>query len=227
MSPAGGERKGTIPLPLIAFDFDGVLADSIEHNLTVTNRVCQRLGHRRVFTAADIAGLTRMDFSELGAMIGLRGQEWEKVRDTILDGLADGIEAVAPFPGVIPALRGLRGAGARLAIVSANASAVVGAFLRQNGIEDWFDDILTSDNPGTKAEKLSRLLSSSGLPPDMVFMVGDAVSDIQAAKDAGLQAVGVAWGFQPPERLAAAGADLLLDRPEALSALANPRERGQ
>ena len=49
--------------------------------------------------------------------------------------------------------------------------------------------------------------------PAQVAFVGDSDIDIQTAKNAGMIAVGAAWGFRGKAELLAAGADLVFDTP--------------
>ncbi len=55
-----------------------------------------------------------------------------------------------------------------------------------------------------------------GLPPAKVFFVGDSVVDIETARNAGMIAVAVTWGFTDRSALLPAGPDFLLDEPAAL-----------
>ena len=41
-------------------------------------------------------------------------------------------------------------------------------------------------------------------------MVGDTSFDMEMARAAGARAIGVGWGYHPPELLEAAGAELIL-----------------
>jgi phosphoglycolate phosphatase len=47
-------------------------------------------------------------------------------------------------------------------------------------------------------------------------MIGDTVYDIQMARDAGVRAIGVDWGYHAPEELTAAGAEFVATSPAAL-----------
>ena len=49
-----------------------------------------------------------------------------------------------------------------------------------------------------------------------VLYVGDSGTDMQTAKNAGLYAVGVTWGFRSKEVLLKYGADVLVHRPEQI-----------
>lgn len=50
-------------------------------------------------------------------------------------------------------------------------------------------------------------------------MIGDAVSDIRAARAAGIASISVAWGHQSKDKLIAEGPDYWVDQPEDLLTL--------
>jgi phosphoglycolate phosphatase len=52
--------------------------------------------------------------------------------------------------------------------------------------------------------------------PQQLIFVGDEISDIKAAKQAGLANVAVSWGFNDRETLAKALPDILIEHPEQL-----------
>ena len=49
-----------------------------------------------------------------------------------------------------------------------------------------------------------------------MLYIGDTSTDMQTAKNAGLFAVGVLWGFRGRDELLASGADILLAHPSEL-----------
>jgi len=90
-----------------------------------------------------------------------------------------------------------------LAVVTGNSTQNVNAFLAEHGILDCFRAVYGVDLPGSKVQKISlaREQFSAGMMRESVFMVGDSLSDIRAAKEAGIQSVAVAWGHQSLDRL--------------------------
>jgi phosphoglycolate phosphatase-like HAD superfamily hydrolase len=48
-------------------------------------------------------------------------------------------------------------------------------------------------------------------------MIGDAVSDIRAARAAGIKSVAVTWGHQSRQKLSQEAPDLIIDEPEDLA----------
>ena len=47
-------------------------------------------------------------------------------------------------------------------------------------------------------------------------MIGDTAYDMQMARDAGVRAIGVEWGYHAPDELRAAGAEWVASNPAAL-----------
>ncbi|HEX7262340.1 MAG TPA: HAD-IA family hydrolase [Luteolibacter sp.] len=64
-----------------------------------------------------------------------------------------------------------------------------------------------------------EIAASLHLPPEHCTIIGDSTMDLETARNAGMRAVAVTWGFHDRERLVAAGADAMADTTEALSAL--------
>ena len=58
-----------------------------------------------------------------------------------------------------------------------------------------------------------------GLARGNCLYVGDSEVDILTAANAGLRCVSVSWGFRSREELLAAGAETLIDTPDALAEL--------
>jgi phosphoglycolate phosphatase len=59
-----------------------------------------------------------------------------------------------------------------------------------------------------------------GVPPEACALVGDAPSDLETARAAGMMPVAVTWGYRPRSELIAAQPALLVDDPAELQSLA-------
>ncbi len=70
-------------------------------------------------------------------------------------------------------------------------------------------------DPGGALE-IANLL---GLLPGECTIIGDSTIDLETARNAGMRALAVTWGFHDSHHLLAAGADGLADDPESLLAL--------
>ena len=68
--------------------------------------------------------------------------------------------------------------------------------LRHFGLDDVFDAVETGSPDGVvKAMAIRGLLERWRLRPEQAIYVGDAVSDMLAAREAGVMAVGAAWAL--------------------------------
>jgi phosphoglycolate phosphatase len=54
-------------------------------------------------------------------------------------------------------------------------------------------------------------LRDTGMSAEDTVLIGDSIYDMQMAKAAGARAIGVSWGYHPPDDLIAAGADAIVE----------------
>ncbi len=63
---------------------------------------------------------------------------------------------------------------------------------------DMFDDVYTIDKFGkhiTKAQMIEDIINKYNLKKEETVMIGDAASDVIAAREAGVKGIGVLWGY--------------------------------
>lgn len=74
------------------------------------------------------------------------------------------------------------------------------------------DDCPSKPNPAMVLESCKQ----TGVSPDNTFVIGDSIYDMQMAKLAHANAIGVSWGYHTPEALKEAGAGTIVREPEEL-----------
>ena len=70
-----------------------------------------------------------------------------------------------------------------------------------------------------------KLLELMGLEKEEVLYIGDSNTDMLTGKNAGLDTVGVSWGFRGREELEAYGGTFVVDRPEEILGLLERSEQ--
>lgn len=200
------------------FDYDGVLADTLADMLRFAGETCAELGYPQKPTAADLDALETMSFLDFGLRLGVphdRAQEFAR-------------RTMARFerrPAPPPIFSGMdmvvRDAAARgqVGIVTGSPAQAVLRFLGEHRLDACVDVLVAVEHPGTRSEKISAALAQLGRQPDEACLVGDAVSDVRACSEVGVRSIAVAWGHQSAARLAAAGADSVVDSPQELAEL--------
>ena len=198
---------------LFLFDFDGVLADSLDLYAEAVARCLERIGTPIVKTREDYLMLFDGNFYESMAARGVDLTAFSKAAKEIMPGID--YDAMLPFEGLIPVLESLK-RDHRLVVISSNGSKTIHHMLERFGFDPYFEEILGSDFLTSKKEKIAHALAKYGIPAGRAYYIGDTTGDIVEARAAGVRTVAVTWGWHSRERLVAARPDFLVDTPEGL-----------
>lgn len=117
------------------------------------------------------------------------------------------------FPGAAEALARLAGRpGLQLAIATGKSQRGIARLLDHFGWRGLFASIQTADDAPSKPHPgmVLQALAETGVPAEAAVMIGDTTFDVEMARAAGVRALGVAWGYHPPQALLAAGAERIL-----------------
>ncbi len=198
---------------LFLFDFDGVLADSLDLYSEAVARCLERIGTPIVKNKEDYLALFDGNFYESMAARGVDLEAFTLAAMEILPRMD--YDAMRPFDGLIPVLTSLK-KDHLLSVISSNGSQTIKQMIERFGFDPYFAEILGSDFLFSKKGKIDHALAKYGTPPERTFYIGDTVGDIVEARAAGVRTVAVTWGWHSRERLAAAHPDFLVDTPESL-----------
>jgi len=204
-------------MALIIFDYDGVLADTLADLLQVGQEACNKLGVKHLVTKDDLNNLEVMSFAAFGQACEVPEHLADGFVKICLDCIAEKKSPPAIFTGLGDVVRYLS-VNHTIAIVTTNSSQNVNTFLVKHGLDRFIHAVNGVDLPGSKAQKISNLRDrlSAGTKKESVFMVGDSLSDIYAAKEAGVTSVAVTWGHQSLEYLLRGNPDYVVTYPQNL-----------
>ena len=198
-------------MKLILFDVDGTLVDSQHMIVAAQSRAIDRLGlplpTREAMLA--IVGLSLHEaFSQLfGAQAPLDAlAEGYKTawRELVSEG-----ESSPLYPGAQDLLSEL---GARpdvaLGIATGKSRRGIHDFLERYGWTNLFATVQTADDAPSKPapDMILQAMAELGCAPHHCVMIGDTSFDMDMAKHAGVQGIGVTWGFHAPSALTNASA---------------------
>jgi len=207
----------TLPA-FILFDLDGTLVDTAPDLCAALNHALGVLGRPPV-PADEVRHMVGHGARKLLAR-GL-GASGEVTAELVEAGvppfmayyhahIADGSR---PYPGVEAALDALVAAGCGVAVCTNKPHALAVELLEALGWQDRFSAVLGFDSvPKAKPDAghvLATLAAMGGRREDAVF-VGDSITDVGAAHNAGLPVIAVSFGFsdRPVGEL---GADVVID----------------
>lgn len=205
----------------VIFDLDGTLLNTLGDLRAATNH------------ALEVRGLPPHSMEEIRQFIGngirllIRRAMPEGTPEAEIDAALDDFKAyyaahihdrTEPYDGIPQLLTALRKRGIQVAVLSNKIDSA-----SQQLIEYFFPgktDVVFGEHVGVprKPDPTScrMVMQQLGVQPEQVLYVGDSGTDMQTAKNAGLYAVGVTWGFRSKEVLLKCGADVLVHRPEQI-----------
>lgn len=135
------------------------------------------------------------------------GEEVERAVDLYRARYAEkGMHECSLFPGVMEMLEALRRQGLLLATATSKPIEVVTPILEEQGLLPLFDLIGGASmdrSVDTKTEVIRQVLQDPRLAGRRILMVGDRQDDMQGARDCGLPAAGVLYGYGSREELQA------------------------
>lgn len=202
-------------MSLILFDFDGVLADTLADMLRFGQEVCDELGVNHMVVQTDISELDEMSFMAFGRACETPEDLVDGFARRCMSKFAEKMSPPAIFAGLGEVVR-ILATSHTLAIVTGNTQRNVCAFLKGHGLQDCIHAVYGVDMPGSKVEKILMAKSRFAAQAEAVFMVGDSLSDVRAAREAGVKSIAVTWGHQSVRRLVEAAPDHVIDLPEEL-----------
>ncbi len=204
-------------MALIIFDYDGVLADTLDDLLLSGQKACNQLGVNHLVTINDLNNLEVMSFASYGQACEVPEYLLDEFVKICLNFFAEKKSPPAIFTGMGNVVRYLA-ANHKMAIITTNTSQNVNAFLVKHGLDGLIHAVYGVETPGSKVQKISiardRLLEFSN--QGSVFMVGDSISDILAAKEASIISIAVTWGHQSMEKLLRGNPDFVVSSPHNL-----------
>jgi phosphoglycolate phosphatase len=201
------------PVKLIAFDFDGVIADSLNENIKITNIVCSKLGAEINVTPDLLQSVDCMSFDAIAAKIKLPHVHYSEALKQINKMLVASYCNIKPFEGICEVISELYDRKIHIIINTHNTVDAVKPFLKKHDLHHYFSEIFGAETPGGKDEKMMIALENNSLCSCSAMLIGDSVGDITDAQGAGVIPAGVAWGFQSEDKLLNAGAEIIFQTP--------------
>lgn len=179
-------------IKLVAFDLDSTVSDTIPLSIEAFEKaVSPYAGH--TLTREEI--VETFGLNEMGMVKRVLKDHWEEA----LNDYYKNYEAFhgmceAPFEGIVPLIQRLKEKGITVALITGKSKKSCEISLDKFGIRQLFADVMTgSEYKVSKKDSMVTLMEKYGVTPEEFIYIGDAVSDVTASKEAGVQCYSAAW----------------------------------
>lgn len=199
----------------IVFDLDGTLLDTSRDIRFVLNNSLAKFGLPPVSSGALRAMLGDGAYNLVSRAVpaGRRDLVQAVYEDYVPAYASHDNSRTVLYQGEDGALKRLKAAGVKLAVLSNKPQDATLACCREKLGEYGFDMVVGQGRFPLKPDPsaLYYMMDSLGVGKDECLFTGDGETDINTARNAGIQCVSVLWGFRSREQLAAAGGTLFAE----------------
>lgn len=190
-------------LQCVVFDMDGTLTQTNQLIYDSFNYIAQKYAGR-TFSIPEITAM--FGPPEEDALLHIVRQD--QIKEVMADYLAfyrtQHNRLAKLFPGIEDVLKFVKQSGLKLALFTGKGIDTTTITLEEFGIQKYFDYVVTGSdvkNHKPSSEGLEKILIHFSLPPEAVLMVGDHVSDVKAAHDAGVKIAAVVWNSYAKDKV--------------------------
>ncbi|MEE1010939.1 MAG: HAD hydrolase-like protein [Acutalibacteraceae bacterium] len=204
----------------VFFDFDGTIADTGEGIFYSVKYAIEKMGfppltddRLRTFIGPPVFESFKR---ELAMNDEQAAQAVEKYRERYSE---SGIFKLRVYDGMENLIKELKNSGIKVAIASSKPEKFVMRLIDYLNISSLIDFIAAPESdkaPEGKTVLVERAVNHFGVKKSRALMVGDRYFDIDGANGAGVESIGVTFGYGSREELEKAGSTYLADNTEEI-----------
>ena len=181
--------------PCVIFDMDGTVTQTNQLIYDSFNHIAEKYINKRM-TAGEIIALFGPPEKEcIEVLIGS-----ERIDNAMTDYYAyyhdRHNELARLYPGMAEVLAFLRSKKVMLGLFTGKGRRTTDITMNQFNIAQYFDVTVTGDDVDEfkpSGDGIRKIMQQFSFTPDEVLMVGDAVADVRASRDAGVDIASVLW----------------------------------
>ncbi len=199
----------------VLLDFDGTIADTGEGIFSSVRYAIEAMGFDPQPEEVIHTFIGPPVFSSFKNALNLSDEDSakavEKYRERYIE---SGIYQLKIYDGLEKLMEDMKKSGIKLAIASSkpeNFIIKILDFLKINNLFDYIAAPESDKAPESKTSLVERAINHSGVEKSKAIMIGDRYFDIDGAKDAGIDSIGVTFGFGSKDELQNAGATYIAE----------------
>ena len=184
--------------PLVIFDLDGTLIDSSEGIVHAVLETIEELDYEPLSEEFIESCIGPPIGDSIGSRVGYTSEQIKRFYEVFRPLYKTKyLMECTVYPGIMELLKALRTRDIKTAIATNKREDYTKSLLDNLGLSEYLDFIEAMDMEGKlkKADLIGNCITESGCSVKDAVMVGDADSDLNAAKACGVDFIGVRYGF--------------------------------
>jgi len=204
----------------IFFDLDGTLTDPKPGITRSIRYALQKLDHPAIPSEDELTWCIGPPLR--ASFVRLLGAETSADRAVSLyrERFSDvGLFENAIYEGIDDVLTALGNSGHRLFVATSKPHVFADRIIDHFGLRHHFERVFGSELDGTRVDKgdlLEYALNEAAVDPSRTLMIGDRSHDMVGARNNGMKAIGVLYGYGSKDELIGAGASHVCATPAAI-----------
>jgi pyrophosphatase PpaX len=190
-------------LKCIVFDMDGTLTQTNQLIYDSFNYIAQKYAGR-TYSIPEITAMFGPPEEEALLAVVRPEQIDSAMKDYLSFYRTHHNQLARIYPGMEKILSSIKERGKMLAIFTGKGTPTAKITLQEFRIEKYFDYVVTGNDVIKRkpsSEGLFKIMKHFALQPDEMLMVGDSVSDVKAAHEAGVKIAAVIWDSYAKEKV--------------------------
>jgi phosphoglycolate phosphatase len=206
---------------LLIFDFDGVIADSIDLIREIYNEIHKKYNLPYAKSNKDV---TELFYKNVFVSLSKKGLSPVEICGFFMDMHTKTLQRshkMKPFPGIIDEINELKKQKHKLCIISSNHIKVIKPFLKKYKIDNVFKIIMGAEENASKVEKIKHVIKKIGARKGNTYYIGDTVGDIVEGEHAGVKTAATCWGYHTKAALEKQKPNFLIEEVDELHQIFN------
>jgi pyrophosphatase PpaX len=190
-------------LKCIVFDMDGTLTQTNQLIYDSFNYIAQKYAGRK-YSIPEITAMFGPPEEEALLAIVRPEQIDTVMKDYLAFYRTHHNQLAQIYPGMENILNSIKDRGKMLALFTGKGTPTTTITLQEFRIDKYFDYVVTGNDVVKRkpsSEGLFKIMKHFALQPDEMLMVGDSVSDVKAAHEAGVKIAVVVWDSYAKEKV--------------------------
>ncbi|MGB4420627.1 MAG: HAD hydrolase-like protein [Candidatus Saccharimonadales bacterium] len=195
---------------IVAFDFDGVIVDSIKLSYDINKELMPDLDYEdwRTWSNGNFHEIVRKR-NDIKFLFNDDNYRYYRKRYN------KEVLKILPIAGINNILNKMN-EKYTLVVISSNSQKSIELYLKKHNLIHYFQDLLGEETSQSKVEKFKFVIKKYNTNSENLLLITDSLGDIKEANELNIKSLAVLWGIHDHSTLNLAAPHSIIARPEEI-----------